>query len=216
LFERLHNCCATHLKTRIDTFSTKLYWYFKKNLQNAEKSGDKEPKIGSKTKTATLVECGLQAGKSRFVLELIFASSRHEAAILVSDCKSVYAGSIPTSAYTIRKPRRLTSAGFLFAPRKTRSFPHPEASFRISELFGRRNHFADPPVRPLRYPLLGMFEQPARVTDVLDFRRRLAYRCYRLRPHSHSRRHGAHEMAMCAHRPREVGPALKCAEAACL
>ncbi len=78
------------------------------------KEGERGLKISSKTKRATLVECGLQLGKSCFVLELIFPPSPQESAILVSDCKSVYAGSIPTSASTIRKPRRLTSAGFFF------------------------------------------------------------------------------------------------------
>ena len=78
------------------------------------KEGERGLKISSKTKRATLVGCGLQLGKSCFVLELLFTPSPHESAILVSDCKSVYAGSIPTSASTIRKPRRLTSAGFFF------------------------------------------------------------------------------------------------------
>ena len=40
----------------------------------------------------------------------------------MSDCKSVYAGSIPTSASTIRKPRRLMSAGFFFVRRKAEVF----------------------------------------------------------------------------------------------
>ncbi len=91
--------------------------------------GRKGPKISSKTKSATLVGCGLQPGETRFVSELIFSPKPREVAILVSDCKSVYAGSIPTSASIIRKPRRLTSAGFLFARQKTQSFPHNQASF---------------------------------------------------------------------------------------
>lgn len=51
----------------------------------ADKNG---AKISSKTETATLVECGLQPGKSQFVLELVFTPTPHERAILVSDCKS--------------------------------------------------------------------------------------------------------------------------------
>lgn len=50
--------------------------------------GRKGPKISSKTERATLVECGLQPGKSRFVSELIFPPRPREVAILVSDCKS--------------------------------------------------------------------------------------------------------------------------------
>ena len=41
---------------------------------------------------------------------------------VITDCKSVYAGSIPTSASTIRKPRRLTSAGFFFVRKKAEVF----------------------------------------------------------------------------------------------
>jgi hypothetical protein len=52
-------------------------------------------------------------------LELIFSPITHEAAFLLSDCISLYPGSIPTSASTIRKPRRLTSAGFFFVGWKT-------------------------------------------------------------------------------------------------
>ena len=89
----------------------------------------REAEIGSKTRAPTPIEYGLQVGQFHFVLELLFTPSQHESTILVSDCKSVYAGSIPTSASIIRKPRRLTSAGFLFARQKTQSFPHNQASF---------------------------------------------------------------------------------------
>ena len=47
------------------------------------------------------------------------------------DCKSVYAGSIPTSASTIRKPRRLTSAGFFFARQKMPNVPKLKAALRL-------------------------------------------------------------------------------------
>lgn len=52
-------------------------------------------------------------------LELISSPITHEAAFLLPDCKSAYPGSIPTSASTIRKPRRLMSAGFFFVGWKT-------------------------------------------------------------------------------------------------
>lgn len=51
-------------------------------------------KIGFKTQTAALVECGLQPGKFSFVLELIFTSGPHEPVILVSDLKT--ADQVPT------------------------------------------------------------------------------------------------------------------------
>jgi len=67
LFEWPHNCCATHLPTRIGTFIEKLY--------SRNEKGPKNAKVGSKIGSANSLECGPQSGESRF----LWGRFRHKA-----------------------------------------------------------------------------------------------------------------------------------------